>query len=92
MELYDSRNKLGYMFNKTSSLKKDFLCYDIEKGRIFKFSHDLNFKYDPIQARRNFPLYSVYFLLRGMKTPNDQSCLIKETPTKDLSWRHEKVP
>ncbi|RDY12345.1 hypothetical protein CR513_02879, partial [Mucuna pruriens] len=49
----------------------------IEKGRIFKFIHGLNFEYDPIRVqilgKEKLPSLS--------EKPDDQSCLIKEAPT-----------
>ncbi|RDX58447.1 hypothetical protein CR513_62236, partial [Mucuna pruriens] len=54
----------------------------IERGRIFKFFHGLNFEYNPIQVqilgKEQLPSLS--------KKPDDQSCLTKETPTQDLQW------
>ncbi|RDX96272.1 hypothetical protein CR513_21096, partial [Mucuna pruriens] len=51
----------------------------VERGRIFKFLHDLNFEYDPIRVQildKKFSSLS--------ERPDNQSCLIKEAPTQDL--------
>ncbi|RDX88399.1 hypothetical protein CR513_30013, partial [Mucuna pruriens] len=63
--------------------KVDSIAYTglVERGRIFKFLHGLNSEYDPIRVRRSSPLCLRYFLLCGVKKPDDQTCLIKETPT-----------
>ncbi|RDY11212.1 hypothetical protein CR513_04165, partial [Mucuna pruriens] len=63
--------------------KVDSIAYTgiVERGRIFKFFHGLNSEYNLIWARKNFSLCLRYFLLCGVKRPNNQSCLIKEALT-----------
>ncbi|RDY10984.1 hypothetical protein CR513_04411, partial [Mucuna pruriens] len=88
-EYYGTMNRLWIELDQYQGLnmcKANSIAYTrlVERGRIFKFFHNLNSKYDPIQiqilGKESFPLCLRYFLLYGVKRVEDQSCLIKEAP------------
>ncbi|RDX85726.1 hypothetical protein CR513_33043, partial [Mucuna pruriens] len=87
IEYYLTLNGLWIELDQYQGLKMckaDSITYTrfVEKGRIFKFLHDLNYEYDPIRVqilgKEKLPFLS--------EKPDDQSCLIKETPTQVLQW------
>ncbi|RDX90661.1 hypothetical protein CR513_27453, partial [Mucuna pruriens] len=86
-EYYGTLNGLWIELDQYQGLKMckvDSVAYTrlVEMGRIFKFLHGLNFEYDPIQIQ----ILGKKKLTSLCEKLDDQSCLIKETPTQDLQW------
>ncbi|RDX99825.1 hypothetical protein CR513_17066, partial [Mucuna pruriens] len=94
-EYYGTLNGLWIELNQFQGLKMckgDSIAYTghVERGRIFKFLHGLNSEYDLIRVqilgKEKLPSLSEVFFIVRVKRSDDQSCLIKETPTQDLEW------
>ncbi|RDY01848.1 hypothetical protein CR513_14777, partial [Mucuna pruriens] len=81
IEYYGTLNGLWIELDQYQGLKmckSDSIAYIglVERGRIFKFLHGLSYEYNPIRVQ----ILGKEKLPSLCERPDDQSCLIKETP------------